>query len=62
MPARIRRPVVVQTVCPACRAVRKAQPLGTTTIGQHKHQILECLDQSCGLRWLTSRTTTPQAA
>ena len=62
MPARIRRPVVVQAVCPSCAAVRRAQPVGVSDIGRQQHQVLECLEPSCGLLWIPVRSITQQAA
>jgi hypothetical protein len=62
MPARIRRPVVVQVVCPSCAAVRRAQPVGVADVSRQQHQVLECLEPTCGLLWVPVRSTTARAA
>ncbi len=62
MPARLRRPAIVQTVCPSCAAIRRAQPVGSADVGRQHHQVLECLEPSCGLLWIPVRSTTRNAA
>jgi hypothetical protein len=62
MPARILRPAAVQLVCPACRAVRKAQPVGVATIAKRRREVVQCLSADCGLTWLPERTSVPAPA
>lgn len=46
----------VQLVCPACRAIRRCQPVGTGTVRKIRRELVECLAADCGLIWAPART------
>jgi hypothetical protein len=59
--SRTSKPAVVQVVCPGCRGIRRAQPVGTAVIGKQRKEVLQCLDADCGLTWVPTRSAIPEA-
>ncbi|MGQ4727046.1 hypothetical protein ACUN3E_05225 [Streptomyces sp. Ju416(a)] len=55
------RPSTVRTLmhCPACRTTRTVRQVGTSTINNRRHTLVQCTDQACELIWATR---TPAAA
>jgi len=56
---------VVPLVCPAGRAIRKCNPVGSGSVGGKRREIIQCGDRACELVRVPQRdplADTPQAA
>ncbi|MEY9839681.1 hypothetical protein [Streptacidiphilus sp. EB103A] len=60
--SRTSRPPGVQVLCPACRSIRKARPVGVATIDGKRREILQCSEKTCELTWVPSKAHVPASA
>ncbi|RPK93777.1 hypothetical protein [Streptomyces sp. ADI98-10] len=44
--------------CPACRTIRTVQQVGTCTVNNRRHTLVQCTDTACELTWATRTTAT----
>ncbi len=54
------RSATVRTLmhCPACRTIRTVRQVGTCTVNNRRHTLVQCTDVACELTWATRATAT----
>jgi hypothetical protein len=56
------RTPTVTLMCPACRCVRRARPVGTAVIGGKRREVLQCAERTCELEWVPTKAHIPKPA